>query len=82
MTTWRTTMTGRTVCASPAPSASRVHPLDLATRLEPVFARLAVWQDRIQQRRRLAAMPDYLLKDIGVTRVDALREASKPFWKE
>ena len=36
---------------------------------------------RTVQRRRLAAMDDRMLQDIGISRVDALREAAKPFWR-
>lgn len=47
-----------------------------------VFARLiALWTDRARQRRILAAMDDRLLSDIGVTRLEAEREARKPFWR-
>jgi uncharacterized protein YjiS (DUF1127 family) len=35
---------------------------------------------RHRQRQLLAEMPAHLLKDIGVTRAEALQEASKPFW--
>lgn len=37
--------------------------------------------DRGRQRRRLAELDDYLLRDIGVTRAEARRECAKPFWK-
>jgi uncharacterized protein YjiS (DUF1127 family) len=36
---------------------------------------------RSVQRRRLATMDDRMLQDIGISRVDALREAAKPFWR-
>jgi uncharacterized protein YjiS (DUF1127 family) len=39
--------------------------------------------DRLElarQRRQLLAMDDRMLKDIGVTRADALREGARPFW--
>jgi len=39
------------------------------------------WQQRARERRQLASMDDYGLKDIGLTRVDILREADKPFWQ-
>ncbi|HSS65120.1 MAG TPA: DUF1127 domain-containing protein [Gammaproteobacteria bacterium] len=42
---------------------------------------LALWHERARQRRALAVLPDELLKDIGVSRADAMREAGKPFWK-
>jgi uncharacterized protein YjiS (DUF1127 family) len=37
---------------------------------------------RARQRRQLSQMPDYLLKDIGISRADAMQEADKPFWLE
>lgn len=41
---------------------------------------VALWADRARQRRILAAMDDHLLSDIGITRLEAEREARKPFW--
>ncbi len=38
------------------------------------------WLDTAKQRRDLSRLSETQLKDIGITRVDALREASKPFW--
>ena len=40
------------------------------------------WAVRVNQRRRLIDLPDHLLKDIGITRADAEREAGKPFWRD
>ncbi|MEM7497873.1 MAG: DUF1127 domain-containing protein [Pseudomonadota bacterium] len=48
--------------------------------LRGLLQRVLRWQDRLRQRRRLQALPDHMLKDIGVSREDALEEASKPFW--
>jgi uncharacterized protein YjiS (DUF1127 family) len=45
---------------------------------------LGFWIDRSRQRKQLgelAELNDYLLKDIGVSREEALREAEKPFWR-
>jgi len=36
--------------------------------------------DRWQQRRALLDLSDHMLKDIGITREEAKREARKPFW--
>jgi uncharacterized protein YjiS (DUF1127 family) len=36
---------------------------------------------RWQQRQNLRDLDDRLLRDIGITRHQAEREASKPFWK-
>jgi uncharacterized protein YjiS (DUF1127 family) len=45
---------------------------------------LRVWNARSRQRealRLLAESDDYRLRDIGITRDEALREAAKPFWQ-
>ena len=31
-------------------------------------------------RRRLPGLPDHLLKDVGLTREEAIAEASRPIW--
>ena len=36
---------------------------------------------RSRQRQALAELDDHFLKDIGVTRQQAIAEAAKPFWK-
>ena len=45
---------------------------------------LFFWIDRSRQRRQLGEMADLndnLLRDIGLTREEARREAEKPFWR-
>lgn len=42
---------------------------------------LLLWFERYQQRKQLAQLNEHLLKDIGISRSDALQEALKPFWK-
>jgi uncharacterized protein YjiS (DUF1127 family) len=42
---------------------------------------IASWGERVRQRRALVSLPDHMLKDIGISRVDAWREAEKPFWQ-
>jgi uncharacterized protein YjiS (DUF1127 family) len=37
--------------------------------------------DRWRQRQALLDLDDKLLRDIGITRDQAEREARKPFWK-
>lgn len=37
--------------------------------------------DRRKQRRELANLDDRLLRDIGISRAEAAREAAKPFWR-
>ena len=36
---------------------------------------------RIQERRALYRMDDYMLHDIGISRADVEFEANKPFWR-
>ena len=46
-------------------------------------ALLRLWAERSRQRRHLAEIAkwdDYVLKDIGVSRQQALGKARKPFW--
>ena len=40
---------------------------------------LRAWRRRARQRRALALISDHLLRDIGITRDEASREAAKPF---
>ncbi|MCG8355938.1 MAG: DUF1127 domain-containing protein [Kiloniellales bacterium] len=46
-----------------------------------VVQTLLVWDERHVQRRALASLDDAMLKDMGLSRADAEREASKPFWR-
>lgn len=39
------------------------------------------WMERSASRRRLAALDDRMLRDIGVSRCEAEEEARKPFWR-
>lgn len=45
------------------------------------FSKLTQWHDRATQRRQLSELDDRLLADIGVNRIDAGHESSKPFWQ-
>jgi uncharacterized protein YjiS (DUF1127 family) len=38
------------------------------------------WREVARQRRALLTLDERLLKDIGITRADAEREASRPLW--
>lgn len=49
--------------------------------LAHLFALLQEWHTTARQRRSLAAMDDWTLKDIGITRADVERETTKPFWR-
>jgi uncharacterized protein YjiS (DUF1127 family) len=45
------------------------------------IALVKMWWRRMQDRQTLATMDDQSLRDIGITRCDAMNEASKPFWR-
>ena len=51
----------------------------------PITRLLLVWlraiMERRRQRRALAALDDHLLRDIGVTREEALSEARRLPWR-
>ncbi|HUC51743.1 MAG TPA: DUF1127 domain-containing protein [Xanthobacteraceae bacterium] len=47
-----------------------------------ILAVIGEWLHRVESRRELAGLCDRALRDIGLTRVDAMREAVKPFWQE
>jgi uncharacterized protein YjiS (DUF1127 family) len=65
----------------------KVEPQQTAVQLNPVslilklIAQIELWMSRHKQRQALLSLDDHLLKDIGKSRVDALKEANKPFWK-
>ena len=40
-----------------------------------------IWHDRMRQRAVLRDFDDHRLRDIGLTRAQALKEARKPFWR-
>lgn len=40
-----------------------------------------LWWQRARTRRQLAELDDRILADVGLDRVEARREAAKPFWQ-
>ncbi|MGH6932811.1 MAG: DUF1127 domain-containing protein [Dongiaceae bacterium] len=63
-----------------------VQPEGFARRLCRAMAatleQVQVWLDRSAQRRALEGLGDHLLKDLGLSRADVMREATKRFWQE
>ena len=45
-----------------------------------VLRLLDLWWERAVARRHLAEMDDHMLLDIGLSKVEAVAEAKKPFW--
>ncbi|MFO0989705.1 MAG: DUF1127 domain-containing protein [Alphaproteobacteria bacterium] len=74
-------MTMRAECLDRPPAAAFARARGLRAVVAAAFTRLAEWRERAEQRAHLAAMDERLLKDIGISAVEATREADKPFWK-
>lgn len=53
----------------------------LRTVLLPVATTLSLWAERERSRRELEELSEYTLRDIGLTRADVWREATKPWWR-
>jgi uncharacterized protein YjiS (DUF1127 family) len=51
------------------------------TRSKELKHLLSRWLQKRRQRRALSQLTDSELRDIGITRYDAAKEAAKPFWK-
>ncbi len=56
-------------------------PREAARMLGEASRAVSLWQARAQQRRALKTMTNEQLRDIGINRIDALREGYKPFWR-
>ena len=76
-----------TIQPRPAPAALAPSPAALGSArwslraLQRACDLLLTWQERAQQRHRLAALNDHMLRDIGLTRADVMAETTKPFWQ-
>jgi uncharacterized protein YjiS (DUF1127 family) len=44
-------------------------------------ATVSAWHERARQRRALVALSDPMLRDIGISRAQAQRESTRPFWR-
>lgn len=51
-------------------------------RLNRLIAKLRYYQQRHYSRQQLLTLDARQLKDIGLSRADAVREGRKPFWKK
>jgi uncharacterized protein YjiS (DUF1127 family) len=47
-----------------------------------ILERLKFLRQRQQTRKQLIMLSAYALKDVGITRSEALAEGSKPFWRD
>ena len=44
--------------------------------------RALLWAERARQRRQLAELNEYMLRDIGLTRAEVAAEIRKSFWQQ
>jgi uncharacterized protein YjiS (DUF1127 family) len=51
-------------------------------RVRSAIGALKRWLELHAERRALARLDERALKDIGLSRVDALRESDRPFWDD
>ena len=73
---------GRAAAAEPVRAAWLARSLrGLTAAIERGVDALLTWYERTQMRRQLLMLDDRLLKDIGISRLEAMHEAEKPFWR-
>ena len=62
-------------------TAARPHHADPAGFVRPFLHLMALWLRRSRTRPRLWTLSDHELRDLGLERGTADREALRPFWK-
>jgi uncharacterized protein YjiS (DUF1127 family) len=65
---------------APAPGGSGLY-RGASLRLRRSLDTLRLWRERARGRQQLRTFDDHLLRDIGITRLQAEAEAHKPFWR-
>jgi uncharacterized protein YjiS (DUF1127 family) len=78
---WATLALGIAPVQGLAPARARRGSRRPASGLSSVRARVQLWQRRRRGRQQLLALDDHLLRDIGISRLQAEAEADKPFWR-
>jgi uncharacterized protein YjiS (DUF1127 family) len=66
----------------PASAPRGRSPASFGFRAASLLRHVLAWSERIRQRRALLTLDDWMLRDIGVSRADVMRECDKPFWQE
>ena len=72
----------RTKAGIPRETQRQASPRRLSDYLCEVSATLREWRRRRSGRLELARFDERMLRDIGLTRIDADYEINKPFWRE
>lgn len=49
--------------------------------LSRALDRVLCWHERLKSRRMLGSLDDRMLRDVGIDRATARREAETPFWR-
>jgi uncharacterized protein YjiS (DUF1127 family) len=83
-TLWSTLVTATPVSARPALAFgprrhSRGHGAGIG--LRHALDTIRLWRERARGRAQLRTFDEHLLRDIGITRLQAAAEADKPFWR-
>lgn len=60
----------------------KVSSLARVNRIAEMIKQWRFWAQRQRQRRELMGLSDELLKDVGITRYDAMKEGQKRPWEE
>ena len=55
---------------------------DIAGHIAAVSCLVRVWRQRARDRALLARFDSRMLRDIGLTPADVMREINRPFWRE
>lgn len=48
--------------------------------INKILNQVKSWREVSSQRQSLKNISDHILKDVGLSRIDADREANRPFW--
>ncbi len=81
LTTLATTAPGAPRLALAPTPRSRGRDHRAGVRLRHALDTLRLWRERARGRQQLRTFDDHLLRDIGITRLQAEAEADKPFWR-
>ncbi len=65
-----------------APAPAERESATIGFRAASLLQYVLAWSERIRQRRALLTLDDWMLKDIGLSRADVMREYDKRFWQE
>ncbi len=65
-----------------APAPAERESARIGSRVASLLQYVLAWSERIRQRRALLTLDDWMLKDIGLSRADVMREYDKRFWQE